>query len=123
MGTQYRSAIFYTTPEQKKDAEEFIKGINASNKLGKPVVTEVVPLDVFYVAENYHHDYFATHSENPYCEMVINPKLEKVQKRICEVGEGHRQRQAIEVQPLFRFWVEPLKACCCRQTSCAILHL
>lgn len=85
VGTQYRSAIFYTTPEQKKEAEDFIKEINVSNKLGKPAVTEVAPLDVFYPAEDYHRDYFATHPGNPYCELVINPKLEKVQKEFAEL--------------------------------------
>lgn len=98
VGTQYRSVIFYTTPEQKKVAENFIKEINASNspsqilsdktwegKHGAPIVTELVPLDVFYEAENYHHDYFATHPGNPYCEVVINPKLEKVQKRFASL--------------------------------------
>ncbi len=85
VGTQYRSVIFYTTPEQQKQAEDFIKEINASNKDGKSVVTEVVPLENFYEAENYHHDYFATHPGNPYCEVVINPKLEKVQKNFAQL--------------------------------------
>ncbi len=84
-GTEYRSAIFYTTLEQKKMAEEFIKEINDSNEHGAPVVTELVPLDVFYEAENYHRDYFATHLGNPYCEVVINPKLEKVQKMFADL--------------------------------------
>ena len=85
VGTQYRSAIFYTTPQQKKTAEDFISELNHSNKLGKPIVTEVVPLAVFYLAEDYHHDYFAAHSGNPYCELVINPKLEKVQKEFSDL--------------------------------------
>lgn len=85
VGTQYRSAIFYTTPEQKKVSEAFIKETNSSSKLGKPIVTEVIPLDVFYAAENYHRDYFATHPGNPYCELVINPKLEKVQKEFANL--------------------------------------
>lgn len=85
VGTQYRSVIFYTTPEQKKTAEDFIKEINNSNKYGAPIVTELAPLDVFYEAENYHHDYFATHPGNPYCEVVINPKLEKVQKQFADL--------------------------------------
>ena len=85
VGTQYRSAVFYTTPEQKKIAEEFIKELNDSSKFGEPIVTEVVPLDVFYKAESYHHDYFRMHSGNPYCEVVINPKLEKVQKEFAEL--------------------------------------
>lgn len=83
VGTQYRSAIFYATPEQKKIAGDFIREINNSNKLGKPIVTEVAPLDVFYPAENYHRDYFAAHPGNPYCELVINPKLEKVQREFA----------------------------------------
>ena len=85
IGTQYRSAIFFTTDAQKNEAEAFIKEINASNKAGKPIVTELLPLEKFYVAENYHHDYFATHPGNPYCEIVINPKLEKVQKAFAHL--------------------------------------
>lgn len=91
VGTEYRSVIFYTTPDQKLAAEDFIKEINESNSAGKSVVTELVPLtDVsgtqggsgdlgkFYPAENYHQDYFARNGSNAYCELVINPKLEKV---------------------------------------------
>ena len=84
-GTQYRSVIFYTTPEQKAEAERFIKEINDSNFAGAPVVTEVVPLVKFYEAENYHRDYFAKNPGNPYCEIVINPKLEKVKHRFAEL--------------------------------------
>lgn len=87
VGTQYRSVIFYTTPEQQKVAEDFIQEINASNKEGKPVATEVVLLDVFYEAENYHHDYFANNPGNAYCELIINPKLEKVQKQFAQLLE------------------------------------
>ncbi|MBU6370899.1 MAG: peptide-methionine (S)-S-oxide reductase MsrA [Patescibacteria group bacterium] len=88
VGTQYRSAIFYTTPEQKTKAEKFIADINASNKAGKPVVTEVVPLPEFYPAENYHRDYFAKNPNNSYCLLVINPKLEKVQKQFADLLAG-----------------------------------
>lgn len=84
-GGQYRSAIFYTTEEQKKIAEEFIREINDSNKMGKPIVTELSPLETFFVAEEYHHNYFASHPGNPYCEVVINPKLEKVQKEFAHL--------------------------------------
>lgn len=80
VGSQYRSVVFYATPEQKAEAEAFIAEINASNKLGKPVVTSVEPLADFYEAEDYHRDYFARNPQNPYCEIVINPKLEKVVK-------------------------------------------
>ncbi len=85
VGTQYRSVIFYTTPEQKTEIEKFIKKINASNKNGKPIVTEVLPLAKFYEAENYHHDYFKNHPGNPYCEIVINPKLEHVKRDFAKL--------------------------------------
>lgn len=85
VGTQYRSIIFYTTPEQKKESEDFIKEINKSNKDGKPVVTEVRPLDKFYKAEEYHKDYFERNPMNSYCQIVINPKLEKVQKKYADL--------------------------------------
>lgn len=80
IGTQYRSVIFTTTDEQKEEAEKFIAELNASATDGKPVVTEIEPLSVFYEAENYHHDYFEKNKTAMYCELVINPKLEKVQK-------------------------------------------
>lgn len=83
VGTQYRSVIFYTTEEQKNVARDFIADINTSNEKGAPVVTELVPFVKFYDAENYHYDYFATHPGNPYCEVVINPKLKKVQKEFA----------------------------------------
>lgn len=83
VGTQYRSAIFYTTEAQKSAAQDFISGINASSKKGKPIVTEVVPLDAFYPAEEYHKDYYANNPQNPYCELIINPKLQKVQEKFA----------------------------------------
>ena len=85
VGTQYRSAIFYTTPEQKEITEKFIKELNDSNKMGKTIVTEVVPLDIFYVAENYHKDYFERNGDAPYCQIIINPKLEKVQREFANL--------------------------------------
>ena len=85
VGTKYSSAIFYTTEEQKHKSLDFIKNINVSNKEGSPVVTEVEPLNKFYEAENYHKDYFAKNKNNPYCLLVINPKLEKVQKNFADL--------------------------------------
>lgn len=79
VGTQYRSVIFYTNDSQKEEAEQFIKDINASSSAGVPIVTEIKPLDTFYEAEEYHKNYFARNPGNPYCEIIINPKLEKVQ--------------------------------------------
>ena len=84
-GTQYRSVIFYTAPEQKNEAEAFIKEINDSHPSGTVVVTEVLPLAAFYEAENEHRDYFARNQGNPYCEIVINPKLEKVKQKFAEL--------------------------------------
>jgi peptide-methionine (S)-S-oxide reductase len=81
VGTQYASVIFYTTAEQKEKSEKFIREINNSNPVGAPVVTVVKPLDRFYPAEDYHRDYFKNHPENPYCAVVINPKLQKVQEK------------------------------------------
>lgn len=85
VGTQYRSVIFYTTEAQKQIAEKVIADINASSPEGKPVVTEVVPLTKFYIAENYHKDYYSNHPENGYCELVINPKLDKVKKHFANL--------------------------------------
>ena len=85
VGTQYRSVIFYTTPEQKSEAEHCIQEINASSMLGASIVTEVVPLDTFYDAEDYHRDYFAKNPGNPYCQVIINPKLQKVQEKFAEL--------------------------------------
>lgn len=85
VGTQYRSAIFYSTPEQKEAAEKFIAELSASSTEGGPIVTEVAPLAKFYPAENYHKDYFANHPEQAYCQVVINPKVEKVQAKFAEL--------------------------------------
>ncbi len=85
VGTQYRSVIFFTTENQKEEVEKFIGEINTSNTLGTPIVTQVEPLTTFYEAEDYHRDYFAKNPGNPYCEIVINPKLEKVQKEFADL--------------------------------------
>lgn len=85
IGEQYRSVIFYTTEGQKKVAEDFISELNNSNEAGAQIVTQVMPLDKFWIAENYHRDYFAKNKSAPYCELVINPKLEKVQKEFADL--------------------------------------
>lgn len=85
VGTQYRSAIFYTTNEQKIEAEKMITEIDASSLEGASVVTEVTPLDVFYPAEEYHRDYFERNPDKGYCQIVINPKVEKVQKEFAQL--------------------------------------
>ena len=85
VGTQYRSAIFYTTPEQKAEAVAMIAEIDASTMEGGKVVTEVTPLDTFYPAEDYHKNYFASHPDQAYCQIVINPTVAKVQKQFAEL--------------------------------------
>ena len=85
VGPQYRSIIFYTTPEQKEEAERFIKEIDSSSQEGVPVVTEIEPLDAFFEAEDYHKNYFETHKDAAYCQLIINPKLEKVQKQFANL--------------------------------------
>lgn len=85
VGTQYRSVIFYTTPEQKEKAEKLIKELTDTKAYDSPIVTEVKPLDMFYPAETYHKDYYKRNSDAPYCEIVIAPKLEKLQKRFAKL--------------------------------------
>lgn len=80
IGEQYRSVIFYNDLEQKKQAQEFIKKLNNSNKNGKSIVTEVEQFTKFYEAGDYHKNYYERNSNQVYCQIVINPKLEKVQK-------------------------------------------
>jgi peptide-methionine (S)-S-oxide reductase len=89
VGTQYRSIILATNPEQEKTAKEFIEELNDSNEMGAPIVTEIKPLDKFYEAENYHKDYYQNNKDNTYCELVINPKLEKVQREFATLLKKH----------------------------------
>ncbi|MDW8273483.1 MAG: peptide-methionine (S)-S-oxide reductase MsrA [Chitinophagales bacterium] len=81
VGTQYRSAIFYHSNEQKKIADELIAQLNRSGLFSKKIVTEVTPFKDFYPAEDYHQQYyFLNKTSNPYCTFVIEPKLEKFRK-------------------------------------------
>lgn len=80
IGTQYRSAIFYHSEQQKKIAQEIIQKLTEAEIFNNPVVTEITPFDTFYVAENYHQDYFKLNGTEPYCNFVIKPKVEKFQK-------------------------------------------
>ena len=80
-GTQYRSAIFYHSPEQKDIAETVIKEVNDSKVWDNPIVTEVAPFVAFYRAEDYHQDYYNRNRRQSYCQMVISPKLAKVRKQ------------------------------------------
>lgn len=80
VGTQYRSAIFYHNEHQKERAEYFRKKLNEENAFGSPVVTEITAFTAFYKAEEYHQEYYNNNSSQPYCRMVIQPKLDKVKK-------------------------------------------
>jgi peptide-methionine (S)-S-oxide reductase len=77
VGTQYRSAIFYHTPEQQRVAEQTIRDLTAARLWDDPIVTEVVPLTAFYPAEDYHQEYFERNGGQPYCQIVIAPKVAK----------------------------------------------
>jgi len=85
VGTQYRSVIFYENPKQKEICEKFIADINASSQLGKPIVTTIEPLTDFYPAEEYHKDYYEKNTNQGYCQVIINPKLKKVQQKFANL--------------------------------------
>lgn len=80
VGTQYRSVIFYHNDAQKEKAEYYKNKLNKEKVWEDPVVTEIEKLDVFYPAENYHHDYFEQNPDQQYCKFVIQPKVEKFRK-------------------------------------------
>ena len=80
VGTQYRSAIFYHTPEQKAEAERVIAELEAEKVWDDPIVTQVTPLEKVYPAEEYHRDYYRRNPDQGYCRAVIAPKVAKVRK-------------------------------------------
>jgi len=80
VGTQYRSAIFYHNDAQKDLAQKYMKELDASGAFDAPIVTEIAPFKNFYVAENYHQNYFNENGSAPYCSFVIQPKVEKFEK-------------------------------------------
>ena len=84
VGTQYRSVIFYHDEEQKRIAEEVISDLEKERIWNSPIVTEVAPFDKFYVAEDYHQDYFRNNGFQPYCQVIIAPKVAKFRKQHLE---------------------------------------
>jgi peptide-methionine (S)-S-oxide reductase len=84
-GTQYRSAIFYHNDEQKSIAEKVIKEVTDEKIWNDPVVTEVTPFTNFYKAEDYHQDYFVNNANQPYCQVVIEPKVAKFRKAYLDL--------------------------------------
>jgi peptide-methionine (S)-S-oxide reductase len=84
VGEQYRSVIFYMNEEQKKAAEEVIAELTRDKVFGDPIVTAVEPASTFYVAEDYHQDYFANNSRQPYCMFVVAPKVQKIREKYAQ---------------------------------------
>ena len=84
VGTQYRSVIFYHSAEQKTVAENVIATLTKDKIFDRPIVTEVVPGGLFYVAENYHQEYFARNPSQPYCSYVVGPKVAKFRQHFTE---------------------------------------
>jgi len=92
VGTEYRSAIFFASPEQEQTAREVIRELEEANAYDKPIVTEVVALGEFFHAEDYHRNYYKTNVAQPYCQLVIAPKLEKFQKKFASLlADAHQK--------------------------------
>jgi peptide-methionine (S)-S-oxide reductase len=83
-GTQYRSAIFYHSPEQKAATEQIIRELTATKAFRDPIVTEVQPASTFYRAEDYHQEYFANNPQQPYCSYVVAPKVQKFRHKFAQ---------------------------------------
>jgi methionine-S-sulfoxide reductase len=78
VGSQYRSVIFTHTDEQMAEANQLIQQLDGTSTWSRPIVTEVKPVDIFYAAEDYHHQYYESNRSQPYCQYVIDPKIEKL---------------------------------------------
>ena len=85
VGTQYRSGVYYHDEAQKETAERVIERINQSDAYPNPVVTEVVPFDAFYEAEDYHQNFYNRNQTYPYCSVIIDPKMEKLYKSFKDI--------------------------------------
>jgi peptide-methionine (S)-S-oxide reductase len=84
VGTQYRSAIFFESPEQERAAREAIRDLEAGAVWAEPIVTQVAPLDRFHPAEAHHQEYFARNPSQPYCQVVVAPKVAKLRKEFMD---------------------------------------
>src|SRR5262249_37554309 len=84
VGEQYRSVIFYTSEEQRTQAQQAIAALNASRTWPDPIVTTVEPAAKFFMAEDYHQEYFANNPFQPYCQIVVSPKVKKFQQKFAE---------------------------------------
>ncbi len=90
VGTSYRSVIFYTTPEQEKIAKAYIAQLDAAKAFKKPIVTQVVPLDAFYEAEEYHQDYAEKNPDNPYIQVCDVPKVHALKAQFPELFQDYK---------------------------------
>ena len=88
VGTQYRSAIFHHTDGQRETALDLIRGLDRDGPWVDPIITEVAPLEAFYPAEEYHDRYFERNGEQPYCQVVIAPKIAKFRERFMKDGSS-----------------------------------
>ena len=84
MGTQYRSVIFYDSPEQQKEAQQKIADLTAQRVWPSPIVTAVEPAKQFFVAEKYHQNYYDNNPNQPYCQFVVDPKVKKFEKKFAD---------------------------------------
>lgn len=84
VGTQYRSVIFYMSDEQRRDAEKAIAALTAARTYSEPILTAIEPAGEFFMAEDYHQEYFANNSYQPYCQFVVAPKVKKFQQKFAE---------------------------------------
>jgi len=84
IGTQYRSIILYLSEAQKKTAEKILGEVEKSHQYDFPIITQIKPLKKFYPAENYHKDYYDNHKNEPYCRLVISPKLKYLREKYSE---------------------------------------
>ena len=87
-GTQYRSIVMVYSEEQRRTVEEVVEELEAEGVYDDPIVTRIEPLDTFYPAEEYHQDYYRNNSTQPYCQVVINPKLAKYRARFTSGDDG-----------------------------------
>jgi peptide-methionine (S)-S-oxide reductase len=88
VGTQYRSAIFYHSPEQKQTAEQTIAELNAAGVWPRPIVTQVAPLEKYYPAEDYHQGYYRANPSQAYCQAMVAPKVAKFRQRFAAKLKG-----------------------------------
>jgi len=92
VGSQYRSVVFYHTPEQKRATEAMIRELDAAGVWRAPIVTQVQPIETFYRAEDHHQEYFRTNPDQAYCRMVIDPKVAKFRKALFDRLKPEFQR-------------------------------